>query len=627
MRTALALLLCLRSFSLLAQDAALAGLLVRAANEKKPVVVFYRPAECPRCDAFERVAVAHPTIQRRLPAVIFATLPGNAAGVVLFDRSGVQRVRWPVVPDATNFGIILDTAVAVAPHFERAVELKEAGDPYAGDVAAAVGLARIGRLSDARAALARALEHGSPEVRQAASEAQSALDAQEKAAEKPVRVGAAGAIRILPLSRQVVSGRQIVRTHVATAAVARVSFSLDGRDAGVVERPPFASAFDFGKVPERHSVRVVAFDREGNEIGRDERVFNEAGEAFWLRITAPVAEFVTSPVRVSMNVRSPAGRRVRRVVVSWNDAERAVLRSAPWETSLQIPEAQVGVLRAVAELDDGRTSEDAVLLNAGMVEQVDVQLVELPITIVSHTGVTPELTPDRITVREGKKVRRVESISPAAETPLTVGLLVDISGSMHKPLADVQEAAMGFLETILNERDRAFFVAFDDRARLMQPATSDVTKLRRRIMSVRPEGRTALHDAMVLGLLQFEGIKGRRALVLFSDGLDDSSQYGADDVSDLARRVNVPIHVIAADPEERTLERVALSTGGTFHTLTELAALPAIYARIEAALRAQVLAFVRTEAGKKENEWRNISVTVEGEGLDVFAPEGYYVDR
>ncbi|HEY0156992.1 MAG TPA: VWA domain-containing protein [Thermoanaerobaculia bacterium] len=619
----LALLLLL---SIAQDDAAWQGLIARANHEKKPVVVFFRPGSCGRrCDDFERVALQHPTIQRRLPAVIFATLPGEAAGVALFDRSGVQRVRWPVVPDATNLGIILDSVVAVAPHFERAVELTEAGDPAAGEVAAAVGLARIGRLTDARAALARALERGSPEVRSAANEALVALDAREKAAEQPVRVGAAGTIRILPLSRQVVSGRQIVRTHVASAAVARVAFALDGRDAGVVARPPFAAALDFGKVPERHAVRVVAYDREGKELGRDERVFNEAGETFRLRITAPASELASGPVRVSMNVRTPAARRVQRVVVSWNDAERAVLTKAPWETTLTIPDAQMGVVRAVAELDDGRTSEDAVLLNAGMVEEMDVQLVELPITVVSRTGAPPKLTPERITVREGKKARRVESVAAASETPLTVGLLIDISGSMHKPLADVQEAAIGFLQTILTARDRAFFVAFDDRARLLQPATSDVTRLRRRIMSVRPEGRTALHDAMVLGLLQFEGIKGGRAMVLFSDGLDMTSQYGAGDVSELARRVNVPIHVIAADPEDRTLEPIALSTGGTFHTLTELAALPGIYARIEAALRAQVLAFVRTEPGKKENEWRNIRVTVEGEGLDVYAPEGYYV--
>jgi VWFA-related protein len=631
----------------------LLSLALHAQDAPKPLVVFFRPALCARCDDFERSVVTHPAIQRRLPAVSFETRPADKASVALFDRAGAVRVTWPVIPDATNFGIILDSAVAVAPHFDRAMELAEAGDPHAGEVAAALGYARIWRISDAKAALARAKEHGSDEVKQAALEAEAKIDARVSFDAEVGRNPSAetrggqvsGAIRILPLQRQVVAGRHIVRTHVATASVARVVFSLDGREIARVEQPPFAAGIEFGKVPERHSIRVIAFDHDGKEIGGDERVVNEAGELFWLRIVSPRAEFASGAVRVSMNVRVPAARRIRRVVLSWNDAERAVLTKAPWESTVRIPDAQTGVLRAVAELDDGRTSEDAVLLNAGMVEQMDVQLVELPITVISRSGTPAELTPGRITVREFvssrasardplpggdsasrgmTRLRRVESIATAAETPLTVGLLIDISSSMHSSLADVQEAAIRFLQTILGEKDRAFFVAFDHRARLLQPVTGEVEKLRDRIMSVRPEGQTALHDAMVLGLLQFEGIKGRRALVVFSDGLDENSQYGAEDVSDLARRINVPVHVIAA-AGNRSLEHVALSTGATFHGLTDLGSLPGIYARIEAALRAQVLAFVRTEAGKKENEWRNIEVKVEGEGLDVYAPAGYYV--
>lgn len=273
----------LLSFALRAQDAA------------KPVVVFFRPASCARCDDFERVTLQHPIVQRKLTPVSFSVRPAEAASVALFDRAGTLRVRWPIVPDATNFGIILDSAVAVAPHFERALELAEAGDPYAGDVAAAVGYSRIWRISDAKAALARAREHGSAAVRQAAMEAEAKLD-ERLALDAEVgrnpgadtqRGSMAGAIRILPLERQVVSGRKIVRTHVATASVARVAFSLDGREVARIDRPPFAAALDFGPVPERHSIRVVAFDHDGKQIGGDERVVNEAGESFWLRIVSP----------------------------------------------------------------------------------------------------------------------------------------------------------------------------------------------------------------------------------------------------------------------------------------------------------------------------------------------------
>ena len=65
-------------------------------------------------------------------------------------------------------------------------------------------------------------------------------------------------------------------------------------------------------------------------------------------------------------------------------------------------------------------------------------------------------------------------------------------------------------------------------------------------------------------------------------------------------------------------------TGGTSQPLDDLAQLPGIFSRIEAALRAQVLAVVRTDPAKKENEWRDVTVTVEGNDLEVHAPAGYY---
>ncbi|HYI12428.1 MAG TPA: VWA domain-containing protein [Thermoanaerobaculia bacterium] len=729
MRARLAFFLFLCSFDLFAQvddvseaNAAWRDVLAAAQRDRKPVTIFFRTRRCVRCDELERGTVPHPAIQRRLPGFAFATLPateGEAAklwasadpGVAFFDRAGVLRARWIFVPDTTNFGVILDAVTAVAADFERAVVLSESGAPHDGDLHAGIGLARLGRITDARSALGRARASGNTETRQAAIVASAVLDANEgksahalaelqpvaanpatpkigadawlaigaihrasDAGEEAIRAFTAAAevagngspeqaaarqalarlqaarapaeraaIHILPLGRQLVSGRQIVKTHVSSAAVARVSFSLDGREIHRVERPPFSATLDFGAVPERRSIRAVAFDRKGRQIGSDERVVNEAGETFWLRLVTPREGVASGSVRVSMNVRVPASRGIRRVAVSWNDAERAVLTAAPWEAVLEIPDGQLGVLRAEAELDDGRTSEDAVLLNAGGVAgRADVQLVELPITIVSRNGIVPEIAAGRITVREGSKVRRVESVATAAETPLTVGLLIDVSDSMQKTLPDVQEAAIRFLETILGERDRAFLVTFDTRARLMQPATSDVAQLRRRIMAIRPDGFTALHDAMVLGLLQFEGIKGRRAMIVFSDGIDLTSHYTPTDVAELAKRVNVPIHVIAAvpgvpatltagspppptgDPADRELKRVAQSTAGTSHTLHSLAELPDVYTRIEAALRAQILAFVRTDPGTRENEWRSVTVEVNGEDLEVYAPEGYY---
>lgn len=663
MRFALALLLVFCSVSMVAQDTAWRDLLARAQRERKPIVVFFRVDNCERCESFERVTVRHPMIERRLPAVVFGVLPGKAredAHVEFFDRAGTPRARWPIVPDTTNLGIILDSVVAVAPRFERAVQLSEAGELGDGELEAAIGLARLGRITDARISLACAREHGNPETRQTAIVSSAVLDANrgmtahalvdlEQVAANPVtskiaddaraaitaiRNGVAPppppprAIRILPLGRQVVSGPHPVKTHVLSPAVAQVSFSLDGREIRRVERPPFSTTLDFGRVPENHSIRVTAFDRNGSEIASDERVVNEAGELFWVRLTSPKEGPVGAVVRVSMKVRAPAARRVRRVFVSWNDAERAVLTVAPWESSIRIPHGQVGVLRVVAELEDGRTSEDAVLLNAGgAAGAANVQLVELPITVLRRSGIDPEITLDRITVREGKQVRRVEAVATAAETPLTVGLLIDVSDSMQKTLPDLQQA----------EDHRVV-----ERREPVRPDAHDLAAQQRRVrrhglheprVAVEGDEERAIAlaenrlDEADRRLLQFEGIKGRRAMIVFSDGLDRTSLYRADEVRELSRRVNVPIHVVEAIPIEPTdgeLKRVAHATGGTAHLLEQLDALPGVYAQIEAALRAQLLAFIRTDPATRENEWRGVQVEVKGDDLEVFAPEGYY---
>jgi VWFA-related protein len=668
MRPALLLSLALTALSLLAEsptaatvndaaaaraDATWREVLDQATREKKPVLVFFRTEPCQRCDELESLSLTHPAILRRLPNVAFATLPAGAGvaskswastepGMALFDRSGALRARWPIIPDTVNLGVLIDAAVAVAPHFEHALQLRDAGAPLDAEVEVATALARLGYTKSAREMFEHARAGG------------ATLRATQEEAAPPEPIEPPPLIRILPLASQIVHGRQTVRTRVDSPAVARVAFSLDGQEVRSVDRPPFTTLLDFGAVPERRTIRVVAFDAKGKRLGSDERVVNEAGETFWLRLETPREGAVAGSVGVVMNVRAPAGHRVQRVAVSWNDAQRAALTAAPWQCAVTIPAGQTGVLRAVAELDDGRSTEDAVLLNAqGLSDQVSAQLVGIPITVVrrnavvQRNAVVPEITAAQIHVREGTRKRDVQSVATAAETPLTIGLLIDVSDSMEKTLPDVQEAAIRFLETILGDRDRAFLISFDSTARLLQPPTADKALLRRQLLATRPDGLTALYDAVTLGLLQFGGVKGRRALVVFTDGLDRTSESTAASVAELAKRMNVPIHTIASNPDrpaspggvlpgrsrasdievlrvQSELKQLAGRTGGTSEALDDLARLPEVFARISAALRAQLLVFVRTDPATRENEWRRIQVEVVGEDLEVRAPEGYY---
>lgn len=641
------------------------------------------------------------------------------AGIAVFDETATLRARWIGIPDTTQLGAIFDASLSSAANFQRAAATMTREGPYAGAQETAIGLVKLGRAADARAVLDEAVDKGDPAAKQLAAIARATLDAREGCIDEALatllrisseakssriageawlaagtlhRVGgrndaaaqayrsaaafaeagspmyveattrlaeieasmktAGGPIRLVPFPSQIVTGERTVRTVVSSPAVARVVFSVDGQDAATVTAPPFSAELALGTMPEARTIRAVAFDPTGVEVGRHELTVNDGGEVFWLRVTEPTAGAASGRTNVAMTLRAPTAREVKKVTLSWNDKPAVTLTRAPWTATIDIP-SEVGVFRAVAELDDGRTAEDAVILNTkGYVERAEVQMVELPVTV---TPIGTFSAAD-VEVSEGRAKRSVESVTMGADAPLTVGILIDSSASMQKRLPDVQEAAIRFIDAGLVRSDRAFLIAFDSTARLLEPPTSDRSALRRSIMTLAPNGLTALNDAMILGLLQFEGVKGRRALVVFTDGLDTMSRYTADDLKALARRSNVPIYLITPPlqtitsvntpvatpgrstlpqgsigvhtrlaPDAARLVEVARASGGRLHEFRELGDVGAIYGSIADALRAQALVTIRTSPAAKENEWR--SIEVELKGREVRAPAGYYAPR
>lgn len=691
----------------------------RANEERKPVLVYFRPKRCGACARFENEILPHPAIQRRLSDLVFVTLPSTAgelaqvwksrdAGFGVFDRKGTFRLSFDGVPDLATFGIVLDDIEDVAPHIERALTAAENGQPHDGELDSAIALIILGRRDEARGSLERAIAEGKPETRQHALVARALLDAEEGRRDSALRAldaiiasaltpqvageawltiglvhrmarstdeaarafatardllgeesriaatsddarselenaaGGSGPIRIVPPSQQVVTGRVAVTTIVASAEIAAVAFTVDGVEVNRIRRPPFAATLDLGRIPEERTIGAIAFDGFGNEAGRDELTVNGGGEWFWFRIVEPVAGAASGRTDVKMKLRAPADQAVQSVTISWNDDVRTVLPAPPWETSVRIPAGEIGILRGVARLADGRSAEDAILLNAtGHTERADVQLVELPVTVSDPEAV---LTTGTISVREGGRRRAAESVQAPAESVLTIGFVIDTSGSMTNSLANVQEAAIGFLESALTGRDRGFIVSFSSRARLVQSPTTDKARLREKMMSLRARGSTALYDAIAVGLLQLQGVKGRRALVVFTDGGDLTSRYGATDIAGLAKRTHVPIHLIATTPNRstqkvaggprpdelrwgamyRALSRMAESTGGRGYTLDRLEDLPQVYQQIGDALRSQFLVYVRADPGKDQNDWRNISIESTVRGMTLYASEGYY---
>ena len=289
-------------------------------------------------------------------------------------------------------------------------------------------------------------------------------------------------------------------------------------------------------------------------------------------------------------------------------------------------------MRAVAYLADGTWIDDAQLLAAaGIEERLDVNLVELHVMVTDRQGdPATDLQLDDFTVRLKGQEQEVERLALAEEVPLILGLVVDTSESMWALMPDTKKAGAKFLSASLDEGDAAFLVDFDTQPRLAHGITEEVVDLMRTFNSLTADGYTALYDATIFSMLQFEETQGRKALVLLTDGDDYKSRYGPRRCIQYGKRLGVPVYVIslAAIQNRRRnarrpeLEGLAEATGGQVFYINEMAELSEAYAHINRELRSQYVLTFSTDRLLAEDELDSVDVEVDGKGLEVRAVVG-----
>jgi Ca-activated chloride channel family protein len=441
----------------------------------------------------------------------------------------------------------------------------------------------------------------------------------------------------------VLRGRVKFETEVFDAGVARVVFLLDDREVAEVRQPPFAARLDLGRTPRRQTLAVVAYDSSGRVLGRDSYDLNSGDAGFGVTIVSPKQGKGTGPIEVEATVAVPADRKIDRVLFFWNNESVATLFAPPFRQKVVVPaDKPVGYVRVVALLDDGSLAEDVVFMNGPMGERVDVRLVELFVVVAGQDGRPVRgLTQDDFGVREEGVPQQIASFQEADDVPLTLGLAVDSSASMFVKLPLMQKAVVDFLGTTFRPEDRAFVVDFDDTPRLVRPATSDLERLKRSIDALEASGHTALWEAIVYSLVQLQGTKGRKALIVFSDGADEDEQFPFRSTLRISREMGVPIYLVLMrkKPEQSAAAglitrsftsravRLAEATGGRVFYAKEYDNLDAVYDEIEAELRSQYLItyYPKNAAGGKSSDpgYREVDVAVRGAGLRARTLNGY----
>ncbi len=273
--------------------------------------------------------------------------------------------------------------------------------------------------------------------------------------------------------------------------------------------------------------------------------------------------------------------------------------------------------------------------------RVDTNLVLIPVTVTDPLNrFVTGLDKENFKVFEDKKEQQVTQFS-SEDSPLSVGVIFDCSGSMGHKLEKSRLAVAQFFKTA-NPEDEFFLVQFGDSAELIQPFTRNLEEVQNRLTFTQSKGRTALLDAIYLGLHEMKKAKSpRKALLVISDGGDNNSRYTEPEIKNLVKEADVQIYAIGIyeamgargrTPEEASgqglLTEIAEQTGGRQYPVDNLNELPDIAAKIGVELRNQYVLGYSPQNQERDGKFRRVVVKlVQPRGMPTLRPfwkQGYY---
>lgn len=438
----------------------------------------------------------------------------------------------------------------------------------------------------------------------------------------------AGAVRILPPKRDLAPNLFVVEAEVK-APVRKVEFWADGKKVFTRNSPPYRAELDLGLRPRRVEVRVVGYDRKGRYIDADAWIVNERDNPVEAKITKHETKDGLTHLKVS--VQNNESVQIARVLLESAGKPIAEWTRAPY--AIALPSTSLaGIEFVTAIVQDAKGNElasDLLFLDGGRyIEEIQVNLIELPVTVVDGNGsVITDLTQDDFEVYEQGQLQSIATFGFASNLPLSLGVLVDHSGSMRPRIEVARTAALEFFGRILREGDKAFFGGFSWEAQRVSPFLTSVASLQNQVSQMpNADGGTALYDSIVTGLYRFRSIPGRKALVIVSDGEDTVSRLPYEDMLRYVRTARVPTYFIGIDmPVFGTskMKSLAAETGAVAFLIKKVEELSEAYEQLEKDLRSQYLIAYYSESTKEDGEYRTVEVRVKRDGAVVRTIRGY----
>ena len=267
--------------------------------------------------------------------------------------------------------------------------------------------------------------------------------------------------------------------------------------------------------------------------------------------------------------------------------------------------------------------------------KVDVDLTLVNVTVSDHRNrrIT-DLQAEHFQLWEDKIEQQISYFS-SEEMPVSLGILLDVSGSMGDKISAARNAVATFLKSG-NPEDQYFLIEFSNRPSLAQDFTTDISRLQNRVIFTRTKGMTAMYDAAYMGLEKLsERNDPKKAILLITDGEDNHSRYSAANIKEYLKEQDVQIFAIGITSEigqgrsgRVVIEELTGISGGSSFFPNSIYDLEDICTKIAIELRNQYVLGYRSTNANKDGKWRKIRVKVNpppgSPKLSVHARSGYY---
>jgi Ca-activated chloride channel family protein len=266
--------------------------------------------------------------------------------------------------------------------------------------------------------------------------------------------------------------------------------------------------------------------------------------------------------------------------------------------------------------------------------RVDVKLTLIPVTVTDMLGAPFSGLPrEAFRLLEDGVEQQIKYFT-SEDSPISLGVVFDASRSMEGKIDQSRAAVSHFFKTAM-PKDEFFLVEFNDAPRLLCNFTSDTEEIEKTLAGIKPRSWTALFDAVYLATHQMKRAKNpRKALLILSDGNDNSSRYTESEMKSLVREADICIYSIGLvgsgllKRHLRVLKSLSEQTGGRSHEVEKMSDLPAAVQKISAAIRNQYVLGYSSNNLQDNGLYRKIEVKLNSNPgtprLSVSWRTGYY---